>query len=236
MTWPWENPPSPPAQAPAKTKAESAPAKKEELLESPPEIKPYSIPTMRGKSKNFHYVPPIRTVPAINADAVFNMVINCFPERPKWGIEIKAVAGLRETGSGISTFDTGGLAKYYAGIIAEMPIYSADELMRQRTQELQRRNQVAADVAKLIKAIVDKQRGLRLLGIAESVEARSQYRVHEGIAPAEEQISALKQVAEQMANIEEANANITAARLALVGQCRDAVADSVNEYLLGIIK
>ena len=68
-----------------------------------------------------------------------------------------------------------------------MPLYSAEELHRQRTQEYQRRGEVATNVAALLKALADRDRALRLIGIDESVEARSQIRVYEGIAPAEEQ-------------------------------------------------
>lgn len=112
-----------------------------------------------------------------------------------------------------------------------MPLYSAEELNRQRTQEYQRRGEVAANVAALLKGLADKQRALRMVGINESVEARSQLRVNEGLAPAEEQIANLKAVAENVGELDAANAAIIAARLALVGQCRDEVAEQVNDYL-----
>lgn len=202
----------------------------------PPDVKPYEIPTMRGNKRDFHYTPPIKLAPVIDADAVFLMVVNCFPERPKWGIELKAVAGARMTDGGVSTFDTSGLAKYYGGIVAEMPLYSAEEMHKQRTQEYQRRGEVAANVAKLLKSLADRQRALRMIGINESVEARSQLRVNEGLAPAEEQIANLKAVADKVADLDEANASISAARLTLVGQCRDEVAENVNEYLKEITR
>lgn len=209
------------------------PAPIREKAPAPPDIQPYEIPTMRGNKRDFRYVPPVKLAPEIDADSVFNMIVNCFPERPQWGLEVKAVAGARYTDqqNTVSTFDTAGLSRYYGGIVAEMPLYSAEELHRQRTQEYQRRGEVAANVAKLLKGLADRQRALRLLGIAESVEARSQYRVHEGIAPAEEQITNLQKVADKVGDLDEANASIVAARLALVGQCRDEVAMEVNEYL-----
>lgn len=198
----------------------------------PPNVLPYEIPTLRGDKRDFHHTPPIKLAPVIDADAVFQMVVNCFPERPKWGIEVKAVTGARYAEqNSISTFDTAGLSRYYGGIVAEMPLYSAEELNRQRTQEYQRRGEVAANVAALLKALADKQRALRMVGINESVEARSQLRVNEGLAPAEEQIANLKAVAENVGELDAANAAIIAARLALVGQCRDEVAEQVNEYL-----
>ncbi len=203
-----------------------------ETAPPPPEVKPYKIPTLNGETRDFHYIPPIKLSPKIDADEVFRMIINCFPERPKWGIEVKSVAGLRYTEQNtVSTFDTAGLSRYYAGIVAEMPLYSAEELHRQRTQEYQRRGEVATNVAALLKALADRDRALRLIGIDESVEARSQIRVYEGIAPAEEQIGYLKEVASRTGDFVTAEAAITAARLALMGQCRDELADQVNNYL-----
>jgi len=112
-----------------------------------------------------------------------------------------------------------------------MPLYSAEELHKQRTQEYQRRGEIAQNVAKLLKGLADRQRALRMVGINESVEARSQYRVNEGLAPAEEQIANLKAVADKVGDLDEANAALVAARLALVGQCRDDIAENVNDYL-----
>jgi hypothetical protein len=203
-----------------------------ETAPPPPEVKPYKIPTLNGETRDFHYIPPIKLAKVIDADEVFRMIVNCFPERPKWGIEVKSVAGLRYTEqNSVSTFDTAGLSRYYAGIVAEMPLYSAEELNRQRTQEYQRRGEVATNVAAMLKALADRDRALRLIGIDESVEARSQIRVYEGLAPAEEQIGYLKEVASRTGDLVTAEAAITAARLTLVGQCRDELADQVNDYL-----
>lgn len=209
----------------------------QETAPPPPEVQPYQIPTLKGEKRDFHYIPPIKLSPKIDADEVFRMIVNCFPERPKWGIEVKSVAGLRYTEQGtVSTFDTAGLSRYYAGIVAEMPLYSAEELHRQRTQEYQRRGEVATNVAALLKALADRDRALRLVGIDESVEARSQIRVYEGIAPAEEQIGYLKELASRTGDLVTAEASITAARLALSSQCRDELADQVNNYLKEVTK
>ena len=140
------------------------------------------------------------------------------------------------TDGGVSTFDTAGLAKYYAGIVAEMPIYSTEEIHKQRTQEYQRRGEISANIAKLLKSLADRQRALRMLGINEAAEARSQLRMNEGLAPAEEQITYLKAVADKVGDLDEANAGVVSARLTLVGQCRDEVSENVNNYLKEITK
>ena len=60
--------------------------------------------------------------------------------------------------------------------------------------------------------------------------------VQQGIAPAEEQIGYLKEVAASVGDLDAANAAIVSARLSLSGQCRDEVADRVNNYLTEITK
>ena len=210
---------------------------KPEPAEAPPNVMPYQIPTMRGKKRDFHHIPPIKLAPALDADGIFQMVVNCFPERPQWGLEVKAVTGARITeGRSISTFDTAGLSKYYAGIVAEMPLYSTDELNKVRTQEYNRRQDVAKNVSALLKAVANRQRALRMVGIAESIEARSQIRVAEDLAPAEEQIANLEKVAQYVGDLDAANSEIVAARLALAGQCRSEEYERVNEYLTEITK
>jgi hypothetical protein len=79
------SPAAPPEIRSTYTQRETAPP--------PPEVQPYQIPTLKGEKRNFHYIPPIKLSPKIDADEVFRMIVNCFQERPKWGIEVKSVAG-----------------------------------------------------------------------------------------------------------------------------------------------
>lgn len=238
---PWED--EPPKDEPRQQRIEQPPPVREKAP-NPPDIDPYVIPRFNGKppsnfeggsNKNYHYVPPIKLSKRIDADAVFHMVVNCFPYQPQWHIDVKAVAGARYTeNNNISTFDTSGLARYYAGIVAEMPLYSTDEIYRLEEQERRRRGEVAKQVSDLLKALADRDRALRTLGIGESVEAREQYRNSIGVGSAEKQIGYLKEVAGSVAEYDAASAAITASRLSLVGQCRTDAADSVNNYLTEI--
>ncbi len=93
--------------------------------EPPPDIQPYQIPTFDGKPREFKLSEPIKVAPRIDGDAVFKAVVACFPERVQWGLELDAVAGARMTDqqNTVSTFDTAGLSRYYAGIVAKMPLY-----------------------------------------------------------------------------------------------------------------
>jgi len=242
---PWDETPEPqptPAKLEAPPPASANPRR--EKAKDAPEIQPYLIPRFGGQraaqdkggaDTDFHHIPPIKLSKQIDADSVFRLVINCFPYQPQWHIDIKLVGGARYTENNtVSTFDTAGLAKYYAGVVAEMPLYSADEIYRLEEQERKRRGEVAKQVAELLKSLSDRDRALRMVGIGESVEAREQYRNSIGVGSAEKQIGYLKDVAGAVGDLNAANAAIVAARLALVGQCRNDVSDEVNRYLVEI--
>lgn len=201
--------------------------------EEAPKIPPYQIPTFDGKGRSFKEpIPPIAQAPEVDGDAIFRLVVNCFPERVAWGLEVDAVAGSRWIDdSGISTFDTSGLARHYVGVVAKMPLYSATEINRERQTEYQRREQVATNIKALLAGLADRRRAQRELGLYSSLEARSQKRVGLGLVEASEQIGFLEKVAQAQAKLDDANAQIEGARLALVGQCRDEVANEVNDYL-----
>lgn len=200
--------------------------------EEPPAIPPYRIPTFDGKERDFKEpVPAMAPAPEVDGDAIFTMVVNCFPERVKWGLELDAVAGLRESAGGVSTFDTSGLAKHYVGIVAKMPLYSATEINRERQTEYSRREQVATNIKALLSGLADRRRAQREIGLYTSLESRSQQRVSLGIVEANEQIGYLEKVAQAQGKLDDANAQIEGARLALSGQCRDEVANQVNDYL-----
>ena len=198
-----------------------------------PKIPPYQIPTFSGRESDFKArLPAMAPAPHVNGDAVFKTVVNCFPERVQWGLELDAVAGTRWTDdSGITTFDSSGLARHYVGIVAKMPLYSATEINRERQTEYQRREQVASNIKALLSGLSERRRAQRELGLYASLEARSQQRVGLGLAEATEQIGYLEKVAQAQAKLDDANASIEGARLALVGQCRDEVANEVNDYL-----
>lgn len=198
----------------------------------PPAIPPYQIPTFDGQSRDFKTpIPAMAPAPPVDGDSIFSLVVNCFPERVKWGLELDAVGGVRESAGGVSTFDTSGLAKHYVGIVAKMPLYSASEINKERQTEYERRQQVAANIKALLSGLANRRRAQRELGLYTSLEARSQKRVDLGLVEATEQISFLEKVAQAQSKLDDADAAIDGARLALVGQCRDEVANQVNDYL-----
>lgn len=200
-------------------------------------VPPYQIPTFDGKNSNhMAAIAPIKAARRIDGDAIFKMVVNCFPERIKWGLDVNLVGGLRSSSGGVTTFDESGLASHYVGIVAKMPLYSATELTAERTKETNRRSEVAANVAMLLKAVADRRRAEREMGLYTSLEARSKARVAAGIVEVTEQVGLLEKVANTQGALDAALAAIEGARLSLVGQCRDQVSDHVNNYILDEIQ
>ena len=203
-----------------------------------PNVQPYQVPTYDGKPGDFRAkIPELAQFPDVDTEAVFKVVVNCFPERVPWGFEVKAVAGARYTDNSntVSTFDTAGLSKYYAGVVAEIPIFSASEVNTERRTEYQRRTQLSDNIAKFIQGLAAMRRAWREIGIYNAATLRSQARVKEGIAPTTEQFGYVEKVAEAYSKLDDAKASVEGARLALYGQCRNEVADEVNEYLKALI-
>jgi hypothetical protein len=65
----------------------------------------------------------------------------------------------------VSTFDTAGLSKYYAGVVAEVPLFSASEINTERRAEYQRRTQLSENVAALLKGLAAMRRAWREIGL-----------------------------------------------------------------------
>lgn len=204
----------------------------------PPEIKPFEIPSFTGKPVDWnHPKKAINELPKIDGDAIFNMVNRCYPLKSGFGLDISLKAGATykdTTGSNqINTLDSN---RYYAGIVASMPLYSDVEIDKERKLEYQRRMQTTETIKAMLEGVANKRRAERLIGLYEALEARSKERVKQGIASADEQIGYLEKVATTQGDLDKANATIEASRLALIGQCRPEVMNEVNNYILGEIK
>ena len=204
----------------------------------PPEIKPFEIPSFTGKPVDWnHPKKAINELPKINGDAIFNIVNRCYPLKSGFGLDIslKAGATYKDTAGNnqINTLDSN---RYYAGIVASMPLYSDVEIDKDRKLEYQRRMQTTETIKALLSGVATKRRAERLMGLYEALEARSNERVKQGVVSPDEQIALLEKVATTQGELDQANATIEASRLALIGQCRPEVMNEVNNYILGEIK
>lgn len=65
---------------------------------APPVPKTYKMPTMADDGLDYHAKPAaIVQAPALDADAIFNSVLDCFPEKSKYDIDVKLRASVRSS-------------------------------------------------------------------------------------------------------------------------------------------
>lgn len=200
------------------------------------EIKPYKMPTFTGEEVDWQDIQPsIDKQYQINGDYLMRTVSNCYPAKP-WGIEVGFKAGANYRDKVTSQIGTNDSGLYYAGIVFSMPLYSGSEINKITSEGYRRRQQTSKTIALLLKAVSKKRRANRMMGLYVSLEKRSQARVRNGIAKVEEQIGYLEKVAGEQSNIDQADADISGARIALKAQCRPDVAERVNNIILSQIR
>jgi len=206
--------------------------------EKTPVLQPFEIPTYTGSAVDWKKIKPaINKLPTVDGDAIFKLVNTCYPLKSGFGLDVSLKAGLtyKDTSSSsqINTLDSN---RYYAGIVANMPLYSDIEIDKERKLEYQRRMQTTDTIKALLSAVATKRKSERLLGLFAALEKRSQERIRVGVASVDEQIAFLEKVATAQGDLDIANATIEASRLALIGQCRPDVAEQVNDFIIGQIK
>lgn len=206
----------------------------------PPNIEPYKIPTFTGEPVDWHKIKPaINPIKAVDGDAIFNIINKCYPLKSGFGLEVNLRAGvntrMNNGGNNSQTIQTFDSQAYYAGIVANMPLYSDIEIDKERKLEYQRREQTAMTIKEMLTAVAAKRRAERMMGLYTSLEKRAQARVENGIAAVDEQIGYLEKVAQTQAELDTAKAAIEGTRIALIGQCRPDVVEQVNGYILSEI-
>ena len=195
----------------------------------PPKVQPYEVPTF-GAKRNFRDAPAQwQKAPRVDGDAVFRMVIACYPNKSQWNIDVDLAAAIRNS----NAVDVTGtvIGKSTVGIVARMPLYSATEMDREREREYKRRTDTAGKVAEFVGQLAARNQALRSLALSAAMESRAQIRVNEGIADADEQVKYLDKIAGAEKDLITAESKIMDARLSLVAMCRDESADAVNAYL-----
>jgi hypothetical protein len=206
----------------------------------PPNIQPYEIPTFTGAPVDYKQIKPaIDAKRKINGDAIFQIINRCYPLKSGFGLEVNLRGGVNTTmqnkNNSATTVQTYDSQAYYAGIVANMPLYSDIEIDKDRKVEYQRRMQTTSTIKELLTAVATKRRSERLMGLYSSLEKRAQARIETGVAPVDEQISYLEKVATTQGELDTAEAAIEGSRLALIGQCRPEVVEQVNNYILSEI-
>lgn len=195
-----------------------------------PKVQPFEIPTFDGGKRDFRAPATAwAKAPRIDGDAIFRMIVACYPAKSRWNLDVDLQGAVRNT----SAVDVTGtqIGRHMIGIVARMPLYSASEVDREREREYRRRQDTAQTVADLVGQLATRNQAVRVLALAGSMEQRAQVRVNQGIADADEQIKWLDRVAGAEKDLITAESKAAEARLKLVSQCRDETSDTVNAYL-----
>lgn len=183
----------------------------------------------------------------IDADAIFKLLLACYPEKNTVDIDVDLRATLRfsdvlnlrvlylcweEPSDVLDLQDTTtGLGKNYVGIVASMPLYSGKELDREKEREYVRRKDTAKAVADFISAIAGRNHAVRELALYRSLEARSAVRVQQGVTEATEQVGYLEKVASSQEKLITEETKIMESRLLLSGMCDPKNAETIGSWL-----
>lgn len=198
----------------------------------PPEIKPYELPTLKGKVPHYNVpIPALSPAPKIDPESIFNTMLKCYPEKSKFKIDINLVAGMKSNLDEYNSDNWPEISEHYIGIVGSMPLYSTTEQSRERQWEYQRRTATATSVASFTQALEERNYSYRLMGLYLSLEARSQLRVKQGVANITEQVGLLEKVASTHKDVLSHEAKIVEHRLALSSMCEASYTDKMNQYL-----
>lgn len=161
--------------------------------------------------------------PVLDARGLYDLVVTCFPTRSWWQPEIALEARYANDQSSPSgqIVQAAAETSTYAGIVARIPLYSALEVDREREREAMRRSLVAQNVGKIEQLLASRAIARRELSLWRSIEDRSSRRVAAGVAETKEQIDAIARVAGLESTLMTVAADLTAAKLLLVGMCVD---------------
>jgi hypothetical protein len=175
---------------------------------------------------------PLRIDPGPDSTYLFHRVLSCWPARswfrPELALEMRA-------GQRSATYDGGGSGSG-AAVVFRAPIYSEQDLDREREREAARREKVAGSVSTFIENLVQHRLVDRELEIWKGAEAWSARRVREGVAATAEQQEAEKRVYLLEIKRVETLGKVVNARLHLVGLCSDDKGADLNAYLKNYLR
>jgi hypothetical protein len=196
----------------------------------PPEIKPFELPTLSGEKADYTgHINPLEPAPRLDADAIFQQAVNCYPEPSKFNLEINLEGGLRS--QGIVTADNTTIGREYVGIVARMPLYSTSEMNREREREYMRRTKTSELIGAFLTAIATRNHARREISLYRALESRSQVRVQKGIVGTDEQVSYMEKLLGAHKTLIQSEADITSARLSITGQCDEQQRPHLNTWL-----
>jgi len=186
-----------------------------------PQPTPWHLPRFDGGDDPRERPPggTLEPPPVLDARGLYDLVVTCFPTRSWWQPEIALEARYANSDKVAAQVAQAAESSTYAGIVARIPLYSALEVDREREREAMRRTVVAQNVGKIEQLIAARTIARRELSLWRSIENRSSRRVAAGVAETREQIDAIAKVAGLESTLLTVAADLTAAKLLLVGMC-----------------
>jgi len=194
-------------------------------------IKPFELPRLQGTTQYQDPIPSLLPAPRIDPDLIYQNVLNCYPEKSKFKVDVDLVAGYRQVSD---QYDTGAwpdLSEHYIGVVGKIPLFSSTEDSRSRDREYKRRTATAKFVAGFAQALANRNHAYREIGLYMALEARAITRVQRGIAPTSEQVTMMEKVATAQRDITKYSAEAVENRLALRAMCDDQKGPGLNKYL-----
>ncbi|MEY2803684.1 MAG: hypothetical protein RL657_1020 [Pseudomonadota bacterium] len=123
------------------------------------------------------------------------------------------------------------MAGQSASLVARLPLYSANELDREREREMTRRRRAAETVGHWLTQVADLQRIRQELGLMKAMERRARLRVLSGIVDSSEQVRYMERVAELDGQLLRHQGQMARSRLELLGFCAPERADALDRHL-----
>ena len=172
-------------------------------------------------------------------DALVESVLNCYPEpsyldKSGGKLQLVARAGVRQNQS--NTINVSDETSNYIGVQFTLPLWSPQDVERDRTRELTRRREVASAVGKYLNALGNIAGNRSKTEILESVEKWEAIRVQEGVSPTTAQVQAINAVVDSRKDEISGLAEYHSARAELLAHCPKTERASVLNVMARLTK
>ena len=207
----------------------------QDMTQPAPKSMPFIIPRFdNGITKIHTPIAPLAAAPKVDAEGIYYAVLNCYPERSKFNLQIDLES--RYSTRRIYDASQNTIGRHYIALVARMPLYSATDMSRERDREYLRRTTTAQTVGLLIAALASRNHAYRELGLYSALEARSQIRVAQGVADSAEQVGHLGRVAAAQQSLIVSESQLVQYRLTLISQCGEGESSALNYYIQAMIE
>lgn len=176
-------------------------------------------------------------VDARRVDVLVEAVNACYPEPSyidRTGGRVDAVARIGRRFGDSSSMTISDSTSNYIGIQATLPLWSPQDVERDRTRELTRRREIASAVGKYLGSVGKMAGNRSAVEILSQVEKWEAVRVEQGVSQTDAQVQAIKAVMTERRTELEGVADYHAARAELLAFCPRAARGAVETAMRGL--